>query len=127
VAAFGELHGGAISIDLVKHALRHTIGDPDRPVAIEQVQKTVCEFYHLKQAELVGIRKHKEVAQPRQVAMYLSRKLTGASFPDIARKFGNRDHTTVMHAVKKMERLSKENKELGTLLETLEKSLRNGK
>jgi len=74
---------------------------------------------------LIGGRKHKTIAQPRQVAMYLSRKLTGSSFPDIAKKFGKRDHTTVMYAVKKMETLAKENPEVLSMLETLEKTLRN--
>jgi len=125
VAAFGELHGNRIQLPIAKRALRSIVGDLDKPLPIERVQQTVCEYYNIKQADLIGGRKHKTIAQPRQVAMYLSRKLTGSSFPDIAKKFGKRDHTTVMYAVKKMETLAKENPEVLSMLETLEKTLRN--
>ncbi|MDP8222919.1 MAG: chromosomal replication initiator protein DnaA [Candidatus Lernaella stagnicola] len=125
IAAYSELHGGKVELDIAKRALRHIIGDPDKPIAVEQVQKTVCEYFNIKQSEMLGARRHKAVAQPRQVAMYLSRKLTNHSFPDIGRKFGGRDHTTVMHAVRKMETQSQVNPELLSMLETLEKTLRN--
>jgi len=124
-AAFAELDGGRLTIDVVKRALRHLIGDANRPVAIDQIQRTVCDFFNVRHTELVGIRKHKEIAQPRQVAMYLARKMTDSSFPDIAKKFGNRDHTTVMHAVRKIEHDSKTDPNLLSMLEALEKTLRN--
>ena len=125
VAAYGELHGGKVSLDVAKRALRHILGDPDRPIAVAEVQKTVCEFFRIKHTELVGARRHKTVAEPRQVAMYLSRKLTGNSFPEIGRQFGNRDHTTVMHAVRKIETLAAKDPKTLSMLETLEKTLRN--
>jgi chromosomal replication initiator protein len=124
-AAFSEMQGGKLTIDVAKRALRHLIGDPDRPVAIEQIQRTICDYYNVKHAELIGVRKHKEIAQPRQVAMYLARKMTNSSFPDIAKKFGNRDHTTVMHAVRKVETQSKKDPGMLSMLEALEKTLRN--
>lgn len=124
VAAFGELQGGRLSLDIAKRALRNVIGDADKPITIDQVQRTVCEYYRVKHNDLVGERRHKIIARPRQVAMYLSRKLTGSSLPDIAAKFGGRDHTTVLHAVRKMDKLSKNDPQLTTIIETLEKSLR---
>jgi chromosomal replication initiator protein len=125
VAAYAELHGGKVTIEIAKRALRNLLGDLDRRVAIEDVQKTVCDYFNIKHAELVGSRRHKAVAEPRQVAMYLSRKLTTHSFPDIGRKFGGRDHTTVMHAVRKMEAASGVDPALLSMLETLEKTLQN--
>ncbi len=125
VAAFGELHQGHISLDLAKRALRHMVGDPDQPVSIEQIQRSVCDFYHVRHNDLIGTRKHKSIARPRQVAMFLARRLTSASLPDIAEKFGNRDHTTVLHAVRKMDALSKEDPQLSLALETLEKTLKS--
>jgi chromosomal replication initiator protein len=123
-AAFAELHGGRLTADLTKRALWRLIAEQEKPLGIEQVQKAVCEFYNVRHVDLVGVRKHKDIAQPRQVAMYLARKLTGASLPDIARRFGNRDHTTVLHAVRKLEKLSREDRTLNSMLETLEKSLK---
>lgn len=124
VAAFSKLHEGRISLNLAKRALRNVIGDPDRPISIENIQKAVCDFYRVKHQDLVGNRRHKAIARPRQVAMFLARKMTAASLPDIAEKFGNRDHTTVLHAVRKMTSLSMEDAQLTTILETLEKTLR---
>lgn len=125
VAAFAELYNGQISLEVARKALRNLVGDPDRPIGVEQVQKAVCELFNVKQAELIGTRKHKAVAEPRQVAMYLSRKLTNSSFPDIAKKFGNRDHTTVMYACRKVEDQARQDPTLFGMLETLEKTLRN--
>jgi len=125
VAAFSELQGGKILLETAKRALRNVIGDPDKPITIEQVQRSVCEYYQVKHSDLIGIRKYKAIARPRQVAMYLARKLTDSSLPDIAAKFGNRDHTTVLHAVRKVEKLNGEDRQLSTILETLEKTLRN--
>ena len=124
VAAFGELQGGKLSLEIAKRALRNVIGDTDKPITIDQVQRTVCEYYRVKHNDLVGERRHKIIARPRQVAMYLSRKLTGSSLPDIAAKFGGRDHTTVLHAVRKVDELREKDPQLTTIIETLEKSLR---
>jgi len=124
VAAFGELQGGKLTLEIAKRALRNVIGDTDKPITIDQVQRTVCEYYRVKHNDLVGERRHKIIARPRQVAMYLSRKLTGSSLPDIAAKFGGRDHTTVLHAVRKVDELREKDPQLTTILETLEKSLR---
>ncbi len=124
VAAFGELHEGRVNLDLARRVLRQVVGDPDKAISIEQIQRSVCEFYHVRHNDLIGARKHKSIARPRQVAMYLARRLTGASLPDIGEKFGNRDHTTVLHAVRKMDALSKEDPQLTMALETLEKTLK---
>ena len=77
----------------------------DRRVTIEEIQKRVAEHYNIKLADMHSARRARAVARPRQVAMYLAKQLTSRSLPEIGRKFGGRDHTTVMHAVRKVEEL----------------------
>ena len=72
---------------------------------VDQIQKTVSEHYNLKQADLISERRARAVARPRQVAMWLAKQITTRSLPDIGRRFGGRDHTTVLHAVRKIETL----------------------
>ena len=77
----------------------------DRRVTIEEIQKRVAEHYNIRVSDMSSARRARNVARPRQVAMYLSKLLTQRSLPEIGRRFGNRDHTTVMHAVRKVEEL----------------------
>ena len=77
----------------------------ERRVTIDEIQKRVAEHFNIKMAEMTSSRRARAVARPRQVAMYLAKQLTSRSLPEIGRKFGGRDHTTVMHAVKKIEEL----------------------
>jgi chromosomal replication initiator protein len=77
----------------------------DRKVTIEEIQKRVAEHFNIKLAEMSSARRSRAVARPRQVAMYLAKQLTARSLPEIGRKFGGRDHTTVMHAVRKVDEL----------------------
>ena len=73
-------------------------------ITIEMIQKEVCTYYNVEKSELISKKRHKQIVVPRQVAMYLCRSLTDASFPQIGDQFGGRDHTTVIHSVEKMER-----------------------
>ena len=77
----------------------------DRRVTIEEIQKRVAEHFNIKLTEMHSARRARAVARPRQIAMYLAKQLTSRSLPEIGRKFGGRDHTTVMHAVKKVDEL----------------------
>ncbi|MFT5440752.1 MAG: chromosomal replication initiator protein [Alphaproteobacteria bacterium] len=77
----------------------------DRRVTIEEIQKRVAEHFNIRFADMHSARRARAVARPRQVAMYLAKQLTSRSLPEIGRKFGGRDHTTVMHAVRKVEEL----------------------
>jgi chromosomal replication initiator protein len=76
-----------------------------RRITIDEIQRRVSEHYRIRQAEMVSARRAREVARPRQVAMYLAKQLTPRSLPEIGRKFGGRDHTTVIHAIRQIERL----------------------
>ena len=77
----------------------------DRRITIDEIQRKVAEYYNLRMGDLLSSRRARAIARPRQIAMYISKQLTTRSLPEIGRRFGGRDHTTVMHAVKKVEEL----------------------
>ena len=85
--------------------LRDLLKSSQRKVNIEQIQKKVSEHFNVKMSDMSSARRSRTVVRPRQIAMYLSKNLTSRSLPEIGRRFGNRDHTTVIHAVKKVEEL----------------------
>ena len=105
ITAHATLIGRPITIDSSQEVLHDLIRANDRRVTIEEIQKRVAEHYSIRLADMHSPRRARLVARPRQVAMYLSKQLTSRSLPEIGRKFGGRDHTTVMHAVRKIEEL----------------------
>ena len=105
ISAFSSLVGKEINIDMTQELLRDLLRSSQRKVNIEQIQKKVSEHFNVKMSDMSSARRSRTVARPRQVAMYLSKNLTSRSLPEIGRRFGNRDHTTVIHAVKKVEEL----------------------
>ncbi|MFN3230827.1 MAG: chromosomal replication initiator protein DnaA [Alphaproteobacteria bacterium] len=105
VAAYADLTGRAVTIDMTQEILQDLIRANDRRLSISEIQRHVAEYFNVRLAELLSARRAVSIARPRQVAMYLSKQLTSASLPQIGRKFGGRDHTTVIHAVKRIEEL----------------------
>ena len=105
IVAHGTLVGRSITLETTQELLRDLLRANDRRVTIEEIQKRVAEHYNVRIADMHSARRARAVARPRQVAMYLSKQLTSRSLPEIGRKFGGRDHTTVMHAVRKIEEL----------------------
>ena len=105
ITAHATLIGRPITLDSAQEVLHDLIRANDRRVTIEEIQKRVAEHYSIRLADMHSPRRARAVARPRQVAMYLSKQLTSRSLPEIGRKFGGRDHTTVMHAVRKIEEL----------------------
>lgn len=105
VIANAEFTGRDITIDFVKDALRDLLALQDKLVTIDNIQKTVAEYYKIKVADMLSKRRSRSVARPRQMAMTLAKELTNHSLPEIGNAFGGRDHTTVMHASKKMKEL----------------------
>ena len=105
VVAYATLVGRPISIDMSRDVLQDLIRANDRKVTIDAIQRQVADYYNLRLSELLSARRARNIARPRQVAMYLSKRMTARSLPEIGRKFGGRDHTTVMHAVKKVDDL----------------------
>ncbi|MCZ6638566.1 MAG: chromosomal replication initiator protein DnaA [Candidatus Dadabacteria bacterium] len=106
IIAHAKLLNAEISVDLAKEVLKNIVKNQDnRFVTIESIQKEVVNFFGMRVQDLKSGRKQKNIAVPRQIAMYLARRYTGASYPEIGEKFGGKDHSTVIHAVKKIERL----------------------
>jgi chromosomal replication initiator protein len=105
VVAHSTLVGRDISLEVTQEVLHDLLRANDRRVTIEEIQKRVAEHFNVRIADMHSARRARAVARPRQVAMYLAKQLTSRSLPEIGRKFGGRDHTTVMHAVRKVEEL----------------------
>lgn len=123
LGAFASLTKARITVELTKEVLRHTLKGADKDVTVENIQKTICEFFNIRIGDLKAKRRTQNIALPRQVAMYLCRKHTETSFPAIGDKFGGRDHSTVIHASKTIERRIKEDPHMQSTIEKLERSL----
>ena len=109
VFTFSNILGKEIDVELTKSVLKDLLRSSNKRITIDEIQNKVSNYYNLKIEEMTSSRRIRSFARPRQVAMYLSKKLTTRSLPEIGRKFGGRDHTTVIHAVKKIEQLKIEN------------------
>jgi len=105
VVANAQFTNRPISVELVKEALKDLLALQDRLVSIDNIQRVVAEYYKIKVADLNSKRRNRSVARPRQVAMYLAKDLTNHSLPEIGNAFGGRDHTTVLHACRKVKEL----------------------
>ncbi len=105
VVAYSDLVGRPVSLEMAQDVLSDLLRANERRITIDDIQRRVAEYYNLRLADLLSARRARVVARPRQVAMYLSKQLTTRSLPEIGRKFGGRDHTTVMHAVRRIEEL----------------------
>jgi len=105
VIAFATLNNRVIDLEFAQEALAEQLRASQRRVSIDEIQRKVCEHFRIRQAEMGSARRAREVARPRQIAMYLAKQLTQRSLPEIGRRFGGRDHTTVIHAVRTIEAL----------------------
>jgi chromosomal replication initiator protein len=105
VVAHAQLVGRDITLETTQEVLHDLLRANDRRVTIEEIQKRVAEHFNIRVSDMHSARRARSVARPRQVAMYLAKQLTSRSLPEIGRKFGGRDHTTVMHAVRKVDEL----------------------
>ncbi|MEW5966211.1 MAG: chromosomal replication initiator protein DnaA [Pseudomonadota bacterium] len=123
VIAFSRFHEKPITLELVKEALRDLIASTSRIVSIENIQKTVADFYKIKVADMFSKKRTRNLARPRQIAMALAKELTNQSLPEIGESFGGRDHTTVIHACRKVSELRETDADIGrdylVLLQTL--------
>ena len=105
--AYAQLTGQEVSLQLAEEQLTDILSANRRRITIDEIQRTVCQFYRIDRAEMSSKRRARAVVRPRQVAMYLAKVLTPRSYPEIGRKFGGRDHSTVIHAVRLSEDLRK--------------------
>lgn len=112
VIANANFTGRPITIDFVREALRDLLALQEKLVTIDNIQKTVAEYYKIKMADMLSKRRSRSVARPRQMAMALSKELTNQSLPEIGDAFGGRDHTTVLHACRKIAQLREESHDI---------------
>ncbi len=112
VIAYAALVNQPVTLEFTRETLADLLRAHEKKLTIDEIQRKVAEYYTLKMSDLLSARRAREVARPRQVAMYLAKKLTPRSLPEIGRRFGGRDHTTVMHAVKRIEELRAADSEL---------------
>ena len=112
VIASAHFTGRPINVDLIRESLKDLLAIQDRLVTIDNIQRVVSEYYKLKMSELLSKRRSRSIARPRQVAMALAKTLTNHSLPEIGEAFGGRDHTTVMHACKKVKELQEESRDM---------------
>ena len=123
VLAYANLVGRPISLEMVSEVLQDLLRANDRKVSIDDIKRRVADYYNVKLTELDSVRRARAIARPRQIAMYLCKQLTSRSLPEIGRKFGGRDHTTVMHAVKKVEELRQTDSSLAEDIDLLKRQL----
>ena len=123
VVAHAQLVGREISLEATQDVLHDLLRANDRRVTIEEIQKRVAEHFNIRISDMHSARRARAVARPRQVAMYLAKQLTSRSLPEIGRKFGGRDHTTVMHAVRKVEELRSGDNEFSEDIELLRRMI----
>jgi len=119
LVAFASLTGRAIDLDMAKETLKGLIEDRSRSVTVEAIQKFVANYFHIKVTELKARNNSKHISFPRQVAMYLCKRLTGKSLPAIGAQFGGKHHTTVIHALRKIDALRAKDKDFDTLIGNL--------
>ena len=125
VVAHATLVGREVTLETVQEVLQDLLRANDRRITIEEIQLRVAQHFNIKVSEMHSPRRARAVARPRQVAMYLAKQLTSRSLPEIGRKFGNRDHTTVMHAVRKIEELRSTDSSMSEDIELLRRMLQS--
>ncbi|MDB5696243.1 MAG: chromosomal replication initiator protein DnaA [Sphingomonas bacterium] len=123
VAAYAQLTGEGITLDFAVATLGESLRGSQRRVTIDEIQKLVSQHFELKPLDLVSARRARAVARPRQIAMYLAKRLTTRSLPEIGRKFGGRDHSTVIHAVRRIDQLRDTDRDVDNAVRVLLREL----
>jgi chromosomal replication initiator protein len=124
ILAYSRFHGKDITIDVVKDALKDLLSVQNKQISVENIQKTVADFFNIKVADMYSKKRPANIARPRQIAMYLAKELTKKSLPEIGDLFGGRDHTTVLHAVRKIAADRNKNPECNHEIHVLEQTLK---
>ncbi len=124
ILAYSKFHGREITIELTKEALKDLLTVQNRQISVENIQKTAADFYNIKVADMYSKKRPANIARPRQIAMYLAKELTQKSLPEIGELFGGRDHTTVLHAVRKIADERSKDPQLNHELHVLEQTLK---
>jgi chromosomal replication initiator protein len=121
--AFASLVGREITLELTQDCLSDVLKASDRKVTVEEIQRKVSDHYNIRLSDMIGPKRVRNYARPRQIAMYLAKQMTSRSLPEIGRRFGGRDHTTVMHGVRRIEELMSLDSQIADDLELLRRAL----
>ena len=121
--AFASLVGREIDMELTQDCLADVLRASERKITVEEIQRKVSEYYNIRLSDIIGPKRLRSYARPRQVAMYLCKQLTSRSLPEIGRRFGGRDHTTVMHGVRRIEELKASDGQIAEDVEMLRRAL----
>lgn len=119
IMAYASLMSMPVTETTVREALKDMLVEKSREVTVEEIQKTVATYYNVKVADLRSAKRLKTLVLPRQVAMYIARQMTSSSFPEIGEKFGGKDHSTIIYAIKKMEKLLEDDQQLKVAVEAI--------
>jgi chromosomal replication initiator protein len=126
LGAYASLTGQPVALDMARHVLRDLIGEKKKIIALDDIEEAVAARFHVKISEMKSRRRSKTLVYPRQIAMYLCRELTDASFPEIGRHFGGKDHTTIIHACKQIAKAREADGTLSATLESLKEQIAKG-
>ncbi|SFE75016.1 chromosomal replication initiator protein DnaA [Sulfitobacter brevis] len=121
--AFASLVGRSITMELTQDCLADVLRDSERKISVEEIQRKVSDHYNIRLSDMIGPKRLRSYARPRQVAMYLCKQMTSRSLPEIGRRFGGRDHTTVMHGVRRIEELKQSDDQIAEDLQLLRRAL----
>ena len=125
IGAYASLTSTPISLDMAKEILKDILVEKNKKISTEQIQKIVATYFNIKTSDLKSAKRHKALVMARQIAMYLTRQLTSHSYPDIGSQFGGKDHSTIIHAIRKIERLLEDDMQLRSTINNLKNSLTN--
>jgi chromosomal replication initiator protein len=124
VIAYATFQGRKLSVELAKEALKDLIGAVNRQITVENIQKTVADYFKIRVSDLLSKIRSRQIVRPRQIAMWLAKDLTSQSYPAIGEAFGGRDHTTVLHAVRTINELRKKDEKLNHDVHVLSQTLK---
>jgi chromosomal replication initiator protein len=125
ILAYVRFHGKEVNIEVARNALKDLLSIQNRQISVDSIQRTVADFYNIKVADMYSKKRPANIARPRQIAMFIAKELTQKSLPEIGELFGGRDHTTVLHAVRKIAEERQHDAHLNHELHVLEQSLKN--
>jgi chromosomal replication initiator protein len=123
IGAFSSLTSTPVTLAMAKEVLKDILVEQNKEVTVESIQKLVANHFHIKTSEIKSSKRLKNLVLPRQISMYIARKLTSSSFPEIGSKFGGKDHSTIIHAIKKIEKKMEEDIQLRATIEKLMNNL----
>lgn len=124
LGAFSSLTNESLNIDLARRVLRDTINEKKKAISMEEIQQVVSNKFHIKLSDIKSKKRSKNLVYPRQISMYIARKLTGLSFPEIGKCFGGKDHTTVIYACRQIEKMMESEKDIVRTIEGLIKEIK---